>query len=207
MSANPSSNLPGILEFLRAAERLKVTYRSAYTSAGRPESVAEHTWRLCLMALVLAPAFPGVDFSRLIKICLVHDLGEAIGGDISAPEQARRTKAGLNTGKGDQERLDLLMLLQPLPAELREEITGLWDEYEAATSREAKLAKALDKLETILQHNQGHNPPGFDYRFNLDYGRAHTAAEPLIAAVRAILDEETERRARETDPDRRQPAG
>jgi len=205
MSLSPTPNLAGILEFLRAAERLKVTFRSAYTSAGRPESVAEHTWRLCLMALVLAPEFPGVDFSRLVKICLVHDLGEAIGGDVSAPEQARRTRAGLDTGKGEQERRDLLTLLEPLPDGLRREITGLWDEYDAAGSREAKLAKALDKLETILQHNQGHNPPEFDYRFNLEYGRSHTASEPLIAAVRAILDEETERRARETDQHRRPP--
>ena len=200
-----TSELAGILDFLRAAELLKVTFRSAYTSAGRPESVAEHTWRLCLMAVVLAPSFPGVDFSRLVKICLVHDLGEAIGGDVSAPEQARRLKAGLATGKGEQERHDLLTLLAPLPEHLRDEITGLWDEYEAAASPEAKLAKALDKLETILQHNQGLNPPGFDYRFNLEYGRVHTASEPLIAAVRAILDEETERRALETDRHRRAP--
>jgi putative hydrolase of HD superfamily len=200
-----ASELAGILDFLRASEQLKVTFRSAFTSAGRPESVAEHTWRLCLMALVLAPEFPDLDFSRLVKICLVHDLGEAIGGDVPAPEQARRIKAGLETGKGEQERRDLLTLLEPLPDGLRQEIADLWDEYEAAVSPEAKLAKALDKLETILQHNQGHNPPGFDYRFNLEYGRAHTANEPLIAAVRAILDEETERRARETDASRRMP--
>lgn len=205
MSQSPVSDLAGILDFLRAAERLKVTFRSAYTSAGRPESVAEHTWRLCLMALVLAPELPGLDFARLVKICLVHDLGEAIGGDVSAPEQARRTLAGLDTGKGEQERRDLLTLLEPLPDRLRREIAALWDEYDAAASREAKLAKALDKLETILQHNQGHNPPDFDYRFNLEYGRAHTAGEPLIAAVRAILDEETERRARATDEVRRAP--
>jgi putative hydrolase of HD superfamily len=205
MSQSPASDLAGILEFLRAAERLKVTFRSAYTSAGRPESVAEHTWRLCLMALVLAPEFPGVDFSRLVKICLVHDLGEAIGGDVSAPEQARRTRAGLDTGKGEPERRDLLTLLEPLPDRLRREITALWDDYDAAASREAKLAKALDKLETILQHNQGHNPPDFDYRFNLEYGRVHTAGEPLIAAVRAILDEETEQRARDADEWRRPP--
>ena len=203
MSQSPASDLAGILDFLRAAERLKVTFRSAYTSAGRPESVAEHTWRLCLMALVLAPELPGLDFSRLVKICLVHDLGEAIGGDVSAPEQARRTQAGLETGKGERERRDLVTLLEPLPERLRREITALWDEYDAASSREAKLAKALDKLETILQHNQGHNPPDFDYRFNLEYGRVHMAGEPLIAAVRAILDEETERRAQETDQGRR----
>ena len=67
---------------------------------------------------------------------------------------------------------------------------------------EAKLAKALDKLETIMQHTQGKNPPAFDYRFNLEYGRSHTAGEPLIAAVRAILDAETEQRAQEADTSR-----
>ena len=89
------SDLAGVVEFLRRAERLKTTIRSGYTSAGRPESVAEHTWRLCLMALVLAPEFPEVDFARLIKICVVHDLGEAIGGDVPAPEQVRRIAAGV----------------------------------------------------------------------------------------------------------------
>lgn len=197
-----AADLEGVLDFLRAAERLKVTTRSAFTSAGRAESVAEHTWRLCLMALVVAPEFPEVDFARLVKICIVHDLGEAVGGDVPAPEQARRLSVGLATGKGDAERRDLLSLVAPLPATLRDEIVALWDEYEAARSPEARLAKALDKLETILQHTQGQNPPDFDYRFNLGYGRAHTADHPLIVAVRAILDAETERRAQEAERDR-----
>jgi putative hydrolases of HD superfamily len=193
------SDLAGVLDFLRASERLKATHRSAYTSDGKQESVAEHTWRLCLMALVFAPEFPAVDFARLVKICLVHDLGEAVGGDVPAPEQARRKAAGLATGKGDQERRDLLTILEPLPPALKSEIATLWDEYEAATSPEARLAKALDKLETIMQHTQGKNPPAFDYRFNLEYGRTHTADEPLIAAVRAILDAETEQLARQAE--------
>lgn len=186
------SELAGILEFLRAAEGLKTATRSGWTSAGEPESVAEHTWRLCLMALVLHPGFPDVDFARLVKICIVHDLGEVIGGDVPAPEQARR-----GGSKAADERRDLLQLLTPLPAPLRDEITALWDEYEAAQSPEARLAKALDKLETILQHTQGRNPADFDYRFNLTYGRQYTADHPVLVAVRALLDEETERRARE----------
>ena len=190
-------DLAGILDFLRASERLKATHRSAYTSEGEQESVAEHSWRLCLMALVLAPEFPAVNFAKLVKICLIHDLAEAVGGDVPAPEQARRQEAGLATGKGDDERRDLMILLQPLPPALKAEITALWDEYEAAQSPEARLAKALDKLETIMQHTQGKNPPGFDYRFNLGYGRNHTADQPLIANMRAILDAETERLARE----------
>ena len=192
------ADLAGLLDFLRAAEALKTATRSGWTSAGQPESVAEHTWRLCLMALVLHPGFPEVDFARLIRICIVHDLGEAIGGDVPAPEQARRLAAGA-AGKAADERRDLLQLLAPLPPAQRDEILGLWDEYEAAATPEARLAKALDKLETILQHTQGENPADFDYRFNLGYGREYTAGHPLLEAARALLDAETERRARETE--------
>jgi putative hydrolases of HD superfamily len=187
-----TDEMAGVLDFLRAAEGLKSTARSGWTAAGEPESVAAHTWRLCLMAMLLHGEFSEVDFARLIKICIVHDLGEVIGGDIPAPEQARR-----GGSKREQERADLEHLLTPLPTRLRLEILELWDEYEDAASPEARLAKGLDKLETILQHTQGRNPPGFDYRFNLEYGRRHTAAPPLIAALREVLDAETERRARE----------
>lgn len=189
-----AGEIAGVLQFLRSAEMLKSTHRSAWTSAGQPESVAEHTWRLCLMALVLKEGFPGVDFARLVKMCIIHDLGEAIGGDIPAIHQVP------GQSKADQERADLLELLQPLPARLREEITGLWDEYEAAASPEAKLAKALDKLETIMQHNQGMNPPDFDYGFNLDYGRRYTRGDPLIEEIRALLDRDTAARAAGTQP-------
>jgi putative hydrolases of HD superfamily len=186
-----ASQLEGILEFLRAAESLKTTTRSGWTTAGEPESVAEHTWRLCLMALVFRPEFPDVDFEKLVKICIIHDIGEAIGGDIPAPEQARR-----GASKSDDERRDLLTLLRPLPDISRTEILALWDEYEAASSPEARLAKGLDKLETILQHTQGANPPDFDYRFNIGYGRDHTGRHPLLAELRQILDDATEARAR-----------
>ena len=186
--------LEGILTFLRATERLKNVTRSAWSSDGRQESVAEHSWRLCLMAMMLHGSFPDVDFARLVKICIIHDLGEAIGGDIPAPQQ------GLAGSKAADERRDLMTLLEPLPAALRAEVAALWDEYEEARSPEARLAKALDKLETIMQHNQGRNPAGFDYRFNLEYGRRFTAGDPLIVTIREILDRETEDRARSGRP-------
>jgi len=118
---------------------------------------------------------------------------------VPAPEQARRSALGLSAGKAADERQDLLTLLAPLPAAQRDEITALWDEYEGAATLEARIAKGLDKLETIMQHNQGLNPEGFDYRFNLGYGRKHTADIPFIAAVRDILDRETEARAQAED--------
>jgi putative hydrolase of HD superfamily len=192
MSIAPS-DLHGILDFLRAAEALKHTTRVAWTSTGQQESVAEHTWRLCLMALVLAPRFPGVDVGKLLRICIVHDLGEAIGGDISAKLQVDMP------AKAEQERKDLLQLTEPLPAHTRAEIIALWDEYEQAASLEARIAKGLDKLETILQHNQGAMPDDFDFRFNLQYGSKYTTDDPILRTIRAVLDEETERRARESD--------
>lgn len=182
------AELEGVLAFLRAAERLKHTYRSAWTTTGERESVAEHSWRLCLLALVFSRQVPEVNVERLLKLCIVHDLGEAIGGDVPAPEQTRR-----GVSKSEDERRDLVRLLHPLPAALRDEITALWDEYEGAATPEAKLAKGLDKLETILQHNQGANPPDFDYEYNLNYARRHTDAHPLLAQVRAVLDADTRR--------------
>lgn len=184
-----SGELEGLLDFLRAAERLKETERQAWTSGGRRESVAEHSWRLCLMAMLLADEYPQLDFARLIRLCIVHDLGEAIGGDVPAPEQAD------DPDKTARERRDLEQLTQPLAPRLRSQILALWEEYEAGRTPEARLAKALDKLETILQHTQGDNPPGFDYRYNLDYGHRYTSDDPLILLLRELLDVETERRA------------
>lgn len=190
----PAPDLAGVLAVLRRAERLKDTVRSGYTAGGRPESVADHTWRLCLMAVLLHEHVPDTDLLRLLKMCLVHDLGEIVGGDIPAPAQAG--------DKSDAERHDLLDVLAPLPRPLRDELVALWDEYEAAATPEARLAKALDKLETLLQHTQGANPPDFDYRFNLAYGRRYTTGDPVIEALRREIDAETERRAVESESGR-----
>lgn len=186
-----ADELDGVLAFLREAERLKTVTRSGWTSEGERESVAEHTWRLCLMAMLLYGGAPEVNLARLLRMCLVHDLGEALGGDVPAPEQQTATP------KAGQERADLLRLTAPLPRPLRDEIVELWDEYEAAVTPEARLAKGLDKLETILQHTQGKNPADFDYGFNLAYGRRYTAGDPLLEALRARLDAETARLAGE----------
>jgi putative hydrolase of HD superfamily len=179
--------LDGKLAFLRAAEQLKGTLRSGFTAEGRQESVAEHSWRLALMAILFADEMPGVDHGKLVRMLLIHDLGEALHGDIPAPLQQ---KAG---GKAHDERADFKLLIAPLPVSMQADFLALWDEYEAAESPEARLAKGLDKLETILQHTQGRNPSDFDYAFNLDYGRRHTAGHPLLEALRTRLDAETRR--------------
>jgi len=185
----PQDRIRGALAFLREAEKLKDTLRSGHTSGGRPESVAEHTWRLCLMVLVFADELDDIDVLKLLKLCVIHDLGEALSGDIPAVAQ------NVNSNKSAQERSDLETLTQSLDPAKSDEILTLWEEYEAASSPEAVLAKGFDKLETILQHNQGLNPDTFDYGFNLTYGLKQTSAHPFLAEIRALLDEETRVRA------------
>jgi putative hydrolase of HD superfamily len=184
-----TNDFTSILTFLRAAERLKSVYRTAWTADGQPESTAAHTWRLCLMALVLESYLPPLNFTRLLKLCIIHDLGEAIHGDIPAIHQST------SAPKSEQERADLLQLTASLPDVIRREIVGLWEEYEAAQTPEAQVAKALDKIETLLQHNQGANPADFDYIFNIDYGRRFTDRISLAAVLRALIDADTRRLA------------
>ena len=71
-----NTDLAGIVDFLRAAEQLKNTTRTSWTSTGEQETVAAHSWRLCLMSLLFARHFPGIDVARLLKICIIHDLGD-----------------------------------------------------------------------------------------------------------------------------------
>lgn len=186
-------DLDAALAFLGEAGRLKDTLRSAHSRAGRVESSAEHSWRLCLWALALGPRLGGgVDPLRLLKMLLVHDLGEALHGDVPAPEQQD------DPDRAARERADLVSLTEPLPPAVREELLALHAEYEAGATPEARLAKGLDKLETLLTHAEGANPPGFDYAFNLDYGRARTDALPLTRALRERLDRMTRARLEAT---------
>jgi putative hydrolase of HD superfamily len=189
--ADPISvpDLAGRLAFIHEAERLKDTLRSAHSSSGRRESTAEHTWRLCLLAMTMQDLLGPLDFERVLKLCVVHDLGEAISGDVPATMQTS------GPDKSERERRDLIELSKTLPAALQAELLALWEEYEHAASFEARVVKALDKIETIVQHNQGANPPGFDHTFNLGYGRQQAGVHPAIAALRELVDEQTRRNA------------
>ncbi|MET3290221.1 UNVERIFIED_CONTAM: putative hydrolase of HD superfamily [Brevibacillus sp. OAP136] len=180
-----------ILSFVKELERLKDQQRTAWTGMARRESIADHSWRLTMFALILEDYFPDVDCDKVLRMCLIHDLGECYDGDVSATipvdkaEKERKEEAAITT------------LSQPLASRTRQKLLALWHEYNAAETKEAKLAKALDKMETILQHNQGKNPGDFDYVFNLDYGRAAAQFDPLLASLRELIDQETMARARE----------
>lgn len=81
------------LNFLAVAEKLKCNTRHSWTSSGRHESVAEHSWRLAVMAWLLKDEFPEADISKVIRMCLFHDMGEAVTGDIPAFVKTRADEA------------------------------------------------------------------------------------------------------------------
>jgi len=180
-----AGRLAGILTFLQEAEQLKDTIRSGTTRTGRPESTAEHSWRLALLVLLLEKELNGVDFLKLLKLCLIHDLGEAISGDIPAPDQTP------GDNRQARERRDFCTLCAPLPQDLSDELLALWDEYARAETIEARFAKAFDKLETIFQHLLMPPPSADFYRFNLTYGLDRTDYHPLTRQIRNIVDAET----------------
>lgn len=172
------------IDFIKQAERLKSVEREAWTTTGRRESTAEHSWRLALLAGLIAPEFQ-VDLSKTLMMCLIHDLGEAYMGDISAASNPDEEE------KHRMEERDVRHILSLLPENQQDGLLELWKEYNDSTTAEAKLVKALDKAETILQHNQGQNPAGFDYWFNLGYGKQYFMDSPLLQTLRQMLDEET----------------
>lgn len=174
------------LAFLERAEAFKDVMRSGFTSTGRAEDAAAHTWRLCLWILVFEDQLPGLDVARMLKSAVLHDLGEAISGDIPAPHQFE--------DKCAVEREDFKALLGELPDGLAAHFLELWDDYNGALSPEACTVKGFDKLETILQHTQGKNPADFDYGFNLDYGQKHMDGHPLLQVLRTLVDEKTKSR-------------
>lgn len=179
------TNIEQYIQFIKETEKLKSVLRTAYTSCGQQESTAEHSWRLSLFAAVLSDEFPGLDIQKTIVMCLVHDLGELYSGDISAVENPNPDVKFSNELSAVQSVTALL------PETARKRILDIFLEYEQNETPEAKLVKALDKAETIIQHNQGDNPKDFNYHFNLQYGKEHFTQNELLTELRTLIDKDT----------------
>lgn len=174
------------LAFIKELEQLKNVTRTAWTSDGHRESTAEHSWRLSLLAGLMLHEFPQLDGAKVLMMALVHDIGELYDGDISAAELPDSQE------KYKSEAAAVQRAVSSLQEPLRTQITGLWEEYEKGETPEARLVKALDKAETIIQHNQGENPPDFDYAFNLDYGKNLFTDSEILKDLRTRIDAETQ---------------
>ena len=181
------SNLERILRFLQSAEKLKTLLRHSWLSTGRQESVAEHSWRIALMVLLLEPELNiKIDSVRALKISIVHDLAEVLAGDHHAWKGKLKNKHGI-------EKSALIKLLKNLPQPQKKEIQKLWEEYEARKTEEAKLVKALDKLETIDQHNLADLSTWVkeEYTYNLVHGRKESKYNPILEKLRELINKAT----------------
>ena len=139
-------NVREYLDILHVAEKLKDTPRHCTTTNGRTESVAEHSWRISLMAFLLRNEFPEADIDKVIRMCLIHDLGECFTGDIPTFRKTDHDR--------DMEDSLLEQWIKTLPEEISKEMEVLYKEMDAQNTVEAKIYKSLDKLEALIQHNE-----------------------------------------------------
>lgn len=157
-------NTDELIGFLGILEKLKCNTRHNWTTSQRQESVAEHSWRLAVMAMLMEEDFPGLDMNKVIRMCLVHDWGEAITGDIPAFYKTGEDEAV------EDEAIDSLLgtLGEPLFTSLKD----LFEEIRECRTGEAKLCKALDKIETLIQHNEAGTATWLplEYQLNMTYG-------------------------------------
>lgn len=175
---------PGTLEFLRRALSLKDQMRRGWQRIGieRPESVADHTWGVALLALAAAEERPHLDRARLLELAITHDLAEALLGDLIPGEYAHKGE------KISRERRALEDLVDTLPLPLRGRILARFEELASYTSEEAKLVHQLDKLEMALQaeryHSQGR--PSADLVAFHDSAAAGVSDPKLADALRRL---------------------
>jgi putative hydrolase of HD superfamily len=150
MTQGSIENLENIFDFLHKIENLKSTLRYNQTTSGRKESAADHSWRLALTTFVLADELKiELDITRAIKIALVHDLAEALTGDIDSVLVAEG-----KISKEEKERQEIMAIKElkdTLPESIGKEISELWHEYNDCDTKESKFVKALDKIETLTQ--------------------------------------------------------
>ncbi|KAG0092991.1 HD domain-containing protein 2 [Podila epicladia] len=139
----------GTLQFLHIVEKLKRTKRTGWINSGiKPaESIADHMYRMGIMAMLIDEKTAGVNKDRCLKMAIVHDLAESLVGDITPYD-------GVSVDdKQTRERNAMYHLCHELLgwSEQAQEISGLWEEYEAASTPEALLVKDFDKFEMIMQ--------------------------------------------------------
>lgn len=175
-------------QFLHTAEHLKDNTRHSVTSQNRPESVAEHSWRVSLMAMMLENEIEGVDFNKVIRMCILHDLGEAITGDIPSFQKTKADSA--------HEDAVLFQLLDTLYEPLSSQWKELFEEMLALETPEARVYKALDKLEAVIQHNEAplESWLPLEYELNQTYGVKEASCHPVLAALRQKAVEDTRKK-------------
>lgn len=174
-----------LIDFTTMIGKLKTTTRHCYTEEGRLESVADHSWRITLMAMLCKDEFPQIDICKVMQMCLIHDFGEAVTGDIPAFDKTDAHE--------DIEEKAIAKLLKQLPPNTKAELTALFDEMEALESPEAKLWKSLDNMEAVMSHNESELSTWLplEYDLNLTYGEENVKWSEWTKELKAEINKDT----------------
>ena len=174
-----------LLEALAVAERLKDTTRHCYTSKGRHESVAEHSWMMTLMAFFMKNEFPEADINKIIQMCIIHDLGECFTGDIPTFAKTKENE--------ETEEALLSDWVKSLPEPTRTEMINLYTEMEERQTLEAKIYKAIDSLEALIQHNLSDISTWSENEFelNLTYANDRVDFSEYLSTLREGIRKDT----------------
>ena len=134
------------MEFIREVDKSKEIFRQSYvTSGSRHENDAEHAWHLAIMAMIMNEyANEKVDLLRVIEMVLVHDLVEIDAGDTYAYDNKG------NETKRERELAAADRIFNILPNDQAKMIRGLWDEFEAGETPEARFAHTMDNIQPTM---------------------------------------------------------
>ncbi|MBI2427686.1 MAG: HD domain-containing protein [Ignavibacteriales bacterium] len=195
------TNITNILSLLHLAEKLKFELRHSYTSSGRQESVAEHTWRMALMAILLEPYLDQkIDVAKTLKMIIIHDLVEAEAGDVPYPRMVQNPE--LKKIKEEKEKVAIEKIRTMLNNSVGDEIHSLWNEFEVHETYEAKVALALDKLEVQIQHNEADFKTWEPIEYELIYSRRpYTDFDSTINRLREIIEKDAEEKLKQAGID------
>ena len=165
---------------------LKERTRHAWMKSGRQESVAEHSWRMALMAYFLRDEVPTVDLTRVLLMALLHDMGEVFTGDIPTFEKTDADRAREHELRDEW--------IDALPAPYAAEVRSLFAEMDAMETEEAKIVKALDRMEAVITHNEGdpHTWLPLEYDLQRTYGVKEAAFTPVLKELRAEVNREVD---------------
>jgi putative hydrolase of HD superfamily len=168
------------IEFIREIDKLKYILRKTkLINSDRNENDAEHSWHLSVMAIVLAEhSNAPIDILRVIKMLLIHDIVEIDAGDTFIYDTQ---KSHDNT---EEERAAAERIFGMLPGEQGDELLALWEEFEQQETSEAKFARAMDRLEPLLQNIS--NNGGTWTEFGINYDQVH-AKKSVIAHGSATI--------------------
>ncbi|UPZ38624.1 HD domain-containing protein [Sphingobacterium sp. PCS056] len=175
-------NLQQQIDFIKEIDKVKYIQRKTKLfNSDRNENDAEHSWHLAMMAIILAEhSNEPIDILKVVKMVLIHDIVEIDAGDTFIYDTQK------NHTNTDEERLAAKRIFGLLPQKQAEGLIEIWEEFEAGLTHEAKFARAMDRLEPLLQNTS--NSGGTWNEFDINYSKVYDKKKIIDEGSKTIWD-------------------